>query len=77
MVEVYRDKERGHMGVYSVRLGNRVEPREMTNRTKRWEITMEVPASLLIDDFHILRQITTRKVRSGPPYSRTDDTQFH
>jgi hypothetical protein len=59
MGEVYRDKERGNVGVWRARLGDRAEPREMTNHTTRWEITMEVQTSLLIGEFHTLANGTT------------------
>jgi hypothetical protein len=51
MGEVYRDKEWGNGGVWSARLGDRAEPREVTNHTTCWKITMEVLPSLLIGEF--------------------------
>jgi hypothetical protein len=54
MGEVYRDKERGNVGVWRARLGDHVELPEMTNHTSRWKITMEVEISLLIGEFHTL-----------------------
>jgi hypothetical protein len=51
MGEVYRDKEWGNVRVWSSRLGDRVEPREMTNHAAWWEITVEVQISLLSGGF--------------------------
>jgi len=58
--EVYRDKERGSVGVWSARLGDRVETREMTNRTPRWKITMEVLRRLIIDELRHVNLVQAR-----------------
>jgi hypothetical protein len=49
--EVCRGKKWGNMRGWSSRLGDRVEPREMTNHTACWEITVQVQISLLIGKF--------------------------